>query len=145
MPMTVVERVVALHDVPLFAAVPGRTLAAVAARAVEVPVGAGDVVIAEGSVEDHLFVVVRGRLRAAHDGVVLRDLPAGSTVGELAALVPEPRSATVTALEPTLLLRIDKPVLDELLADHPELTAGVIGTLVAMLRSGAAARDGRAR
>ncbi|HET7761708.1 MAG TPA: cyclic nucleotide-binding domain-containing protein [Phycicoccus sp.] len=145
MTMTVVERVVALHDVPLFAAVPGRTLAAVAARAVEVPVRAGDVVIAEGSVEDHLFVVVRGRLRAAHDGVVLRDLPAGSTVGELAALVPEPRSATVTALEPTLLLRIDKPVLDELLADRPELTSGVIGTLVAMLRGGAAARDGRAR
>ena len=134
MPLTVVDRVVALHEVPLFAGVPGRTLAAVAACAEEVPVSAGDAVIVEGVVEDHLFVVVRGRLRASHDGGVLRDLGPGSTVGELAALVPEPRSATVTALEEGLLLRIDRLVLDELLTDHPELARGVIRTLVAMVR-----------
>jgi CRP-like cAMP-binding protein len=145
MPMTVVDRVVALHEVPLFAAVPGRTLAAVAACAEEVAVAAGDVVIVEGVVENHLFVVVRGRLRASHDGRVLRDLSPGSTVGELAALVPEPRSATVTALEEGLLLRIDKVVLDELLTDYPELSRGVIRTLVTMLRGSGthAVGDGR--
>ncbi len=135
MPLTVVDRVVALHEVPLFAGVPGRTLAAVASCAEEVPVSGGDEVIVEGVVEDHLFVVVRGRLRASRDGGVLRDLGPGSTVGELAALVPEPRSATVTALEEGLLLRIDRRVLDELLTDHPELSRGVIRTLVAMLRA----------
>ena len=56
-------------------------------------------------------------------------------MGELAALAPEPRSASVTALEPTLLLRIDKAVLDELFADHPELASGVITSLVRMIRS----------
>ena len=61
-------------------------------------------------------------------------LAAGSTVGELAALVPEPRAASVTALEPTTLLRIDKRVLDELLADRPALASGVIAALVAMVR-----------
>lgn len=136
MKMTVVERVLALHDVPLFEAVPGRVLAAVAARAVEVSVEAGDVVIAEGAHEDHLFVLVTGRLRAVHEGRLLRDLVPGATVGELAALLPEPRSATVTAVEPTLLLRIDKPVLDELLVEYPELAVGVIRTLVMMLRHG---------
>ncbi len=60
-----------------------------------------------------------GRLRVHHDDVTVVDLGPGSTVGELAALVPEPRAASVTALEPTMLLRIDKPVLDELLADRP--------------------------
>ncbi len=132
----IVDRVVALHDVPLFASVPGRTLAAVAARAEEVEVADGEVVIEEGAVEDHLFVVVHGGLRVTHGGLVLRDLTSGATVGELAALVPEPRSATVTATSPSLLLRIDKPVLDELLADHPELVAGVVSTLVGMLRHG---------
>ena len=53
--------------------------------------------------------------------------------------MPEPRSASVTALEPTMLLRIDKPVLDELLADRPALASGVIAALVAMIR-----RPGRA-
>jgi len=135
MTMTTIERVVALQRVGLFAEVPGRTLAAVAQRASEVDVPAGTSVIVEGAVDDHLFAVVRGRLRVHHGEQTLRILEAGATVGELAALVPEPRSASVTALESALLLRIDKAVLDELLADRPELARGVIGALVAMLRA----------
>ena len=52
-------------------------------------------------------------------------------------LVPQPRSASVTVLEPTLVLRVDKAVLDDLLADWPELTEGVIAALVARLRAAA--------
>ena len=135
MTMTTIDRVVALHRVPLFADVPGRTLASVAARATEVVVDVGQVVIEQGAVEDHLFALVRGRLVATDGDHVLRELEAGATVGELAALAPEPRSATVTALAPSLLLRIDRPVLDELLADHPQLARGVITSLVRMIRT----------
>ena len=58
-------------------------------------------------------------------------------------LVPQPRAASVTTLEPTLVLRVDKAVLDDLLADWPELTEGVIAALVARLRAAAdhAGRD----
>jgi len=134
MTMTTIERVVALQRAPLFAEVPGRTLAAVARRAEEVVVEAGEAVIAEGDVDDHLFALVRGRLRVHQGDRTLTVLDPGATVGELAALVPEPRSASVTALEPAMLLRIDKGVLDELLADRPELARGVIEALVAMIR-----------
>ncbi|HEY4190445.1 MAG TPA: cyclic nucleotide-binding domain-containing protein [Candidatus Limnocylindrales bacterium] len=139
--MTTIERVVALQRVGLFAAVPGRTLAAVARRAREVDVPAGAVLIDEGAVEDHLFVLVSGSLRVHRDGRTLATLGPGATVGELAALVPEPRSATVTALAPSRLLRIDKPVLDEVLADGPDLATGVIAALVAMVRE-RSGRDG---
>jgi CRP/FNR family transcriptional regulator, cyclic AMP receptor protein len=134
MTMTTIERVIALQRVGLFAEVPLRTLAAVAQRATEIDVRPGTTVIHEGAVEDHLFAVVRGRLRVHHGHQQLRILGAGATVGELAALVPEPRSASVTVLEPATLLRIDKAVLDELLADRPEVASGVISALVAMLR-----------
>jgi CRP-like cAMP-binding protein len=134
MTMTTVERVVALHRVDLFADVPGRTLAAVAGRATEVEVAAGARVIEQGAVEDHLFAVVSGRLRVHRGEQTVVELGPGTTVGELAALVPEPRAASVTALEPTTLLRIDKPVLDELLADRPVLAGRVIAALVAMVR-----------
>ena len=132
--MTTIERVVALHRVGLFADVPGRTLAALARRASEVEVAAGTLVIAEGAVEEHLYAVVRGRLRVHRGERDITHLSSGSTVGELAALVPEPRSASVTALEPTTLLRIDRPLLEELLADRPALASGIIAALVAMLR-----------
>ncbi len=135
MTMTTVERVVALQRVGLFADVPGRTLAAVAQRATEVEVAAGSLVITEGAVEDHLFAVVRGRLRVHTGERTIVELGAGSTVGELAALAPEARSASVTALEPATLLRIDRPVLEELLADRPALARGVIAALVAMVRA----------
>jgi len=134
MTMPTIDRVLALKRVPLFAGVPGRTLAAVAASATELEVAADDVVIRQGTVEDHLFAVVSGRLVARDGERVLREIPAGGSVGELAALVPEPRSATVSALVPSVLLRIDRPVLEDLLTDHPELARGVIASLVRMIR-----------
>jgi CRP-like cAMP-binding protein len=137
--LTTIERVVALHRVGLFADVPGRTLAAVAQRATEVEVADGALVIAEGAVEEHMFAVVRGRLRVHRGDRPIVELGPGSTVGELAALVPEPRSASVTALGPATLLRIDRPVLEELLADRPALASGIIAALVAMIRERAQA------
>ena len=109
--MTTIERVIALQRVALFADTPGRILAAVARRATEVEVAAGEVVIDEGSVEDHLFALVRGRLRVHRGESTVATLEPGAAVGELAALVPEPRSASVTAVEPSTLLRIEKAVL----------------------------------
>lgn len=132
-PLGLVERVAALHRVDLFARVPGRVLAAVADATTEVIAAAGDVLIQEGAVEAHLFAIVLGRVRVHRGDQTLVELGAGRTVGELAALVPQPRTASVTALEPTLALRLDKAVLDELLADWPELAHGVIEALVARL------------
>ncbi len=135
MTMTTIERVIALQRVALFAGTPGRILAAVARRAVEVEVAAGERIIEEGRVEDHLFAVVNGRLRVHRGDATLVTLEPGASVGELAALVPEPRSASVTALEPSTLLRIEKAVLDELLAEWPELASGVIASLVTTIRA----------
>jgi CRP-like cAMP-binding protein len=134
MTLTTIERVVALHRVGLFADVPGRTLAALAQRAREVELDSGVTVIEEGAVEDHLFAIVHGSLRVHRADQTLATLGPGATVGELAALVPEPRAASVTALERSVLLRIDKPLLDELLADRPALASGIIAALVAMIR-----------
>ena len=134
MTLSTVDRVVALHRVGVFADVPGRTLAALAQRASEVALDAGAVVIEEGAVEDHLYAIVAGSLRVHRGDETLAILGPGATVGELAALVPEPRAASVTSLEPTLLLRIDKSLLDDLLADRPALANGIIAALVAMVR-----------
>jgi CRP-like cAMP-binding protein len=134
MTMTTVERVVALQRVALFADVPGRTLAALAQRVSEVEVAEGTLIMAEGAVEEHMYALVRGRVRIHHSERAVTTLGAGSTVGELAVLVPERRTASVTAIEPTTMLRIDRPLLEELLADRPALAHGIIAALVAMVR-----------
>lgn len=132
--LDLVERVAALQRSDLFAGVPGRVLAAAAAAAQEVRAEPGEVLIEEGAVEAHLFAIVEGRVRIHRDERTLAEAGPGETVGELAALVPEPRSASVTVIEPLLALRIDKDALDDLLAGWPELTYGVIAALVARLR-----------
>ena len=130
-----VERVAALHRVELFAGVPGRVLAAVAEAAVEVRASPGELLMEEGAVEAHLYAIVEGRVRVHRGGHALVELGPGATVGELAVLVPAPRTASVTVLKPVLLLRVDQAVLDELLVDWPELAHGVIGELVSRLRA----------
>ena len=130
-----VDRVAALHRVQLFAGIPGRVLAAVAEGAVENRLSAGAVLMDEGAVEAHLYAVVEGRVRVHRGDRTLVELGPGATVGELAVLMPAPRAASVTAVEPTLVLRVDKTVLDELLVDWPELAHGVIAELVSRLRA----------
>ena len=131
----IVERVATLHRVTIFSDVPGRTLVAVARAATEVVVEEGTTFIEEGDVEDHLFVVVDGSVRVHNGPHPLVDLGAGDTVGELAALLPEPRSASATALERTTLLRVDKTTLDQLIAERPALANGIIIGLVRSLRA----------
>jgi CRP/FNR family transcriptional regulator, cyclic AMP receptor protein len=130
-----VERVAALHRIQLFAGIPGRVLAAVAKAAVERRLPSGEVLMEEGAVEAHLYAIVEGRVRVHRGDRTLVELGPGATVGELAALVPAPRAASVTALEPMLVLRVDQAVLDELLVEWPELAHGVIGELVSRLRT----------
>lgn len=136
-----VERVAALHRVRMFADVPGRVLVAVAEAAVEQRVSPGETLMEEGAVEAHLYAVVEGRVRVQRGDETVVELGPGATVGELAALVPAPRTASVTALEPTLVLRVDQPVLDELLVEWPELAHGVIAELVSRLRAATASTD----
>ncbi|MCW5631704.1 MAG: Crp/Fnr family transcriptional regulator [Rubrivivax sp.] len=67
--------------------------------------------------------IVSGRLRvvALSPGgreVSFRDAGAGETIGEMAALDGRPRSATVVALQESLLARIGAPDLKQLLARH---------------------------
>jgi len=137
-----VERVAALHRVELFAGIPGRVLAAVAQVAVEERFSSGALLMEEAAVEAHLYAIVEGRVRVHRGDRTLVELGPGATVGELAVLVPAPRAASVTALDPTLVLRVDQVVLDELLVDWPELAHGVIAELVSRLRAAAEHADG---
>ncbi len=137
-PLGLVDRVAALHRVDLFADVPGRVLAAVAETAEEVRAAPDDVLIEEGAVEAHLYAVVEGRVRVhrrAPDARRARARLRRSASWRCSS--PQPRAASVTAMEQTLVLRVDKAVLDDLLADWPELTNGVIAALVARLRAAA--------
>jgi CRP/FNR family transcriptional regulator, cyclic AMP receptor protein len=130
-----IERVAVLQRVELFSAVPGHMLVAVARLLEEVSFETGTAIIERGAVEDWLYVVAEGRVRIHAGDRTLAEAGKGDVVGELAVLAASPRSASVTAIEPSLLLRLRRGPFEELLDDRPEIARGVISTLVRLLQA----------
>ena len=140
-----IERVAVLQRVGLLSGVPGHKLIAIARLLEEIRVAPGTTVIERGAVEDWLFIVADGRVRVHVDAQTLIESGPGAVVGELAVLAPAPRSASVTALEPTLLLRLRRGPFEELLEDRPEIARVVISTLANLLQAVADERAGVAQ
>lgn len=135
-----IERVAILQRVGLFRAVPGHKLVSVARLLEETRVGAGVTIIERGAVEDWLFIVADGMVRVHVGTQTLVESGPGAVVGEFAVLAPAPRSASVTTMEPTLLLRLRRGPFEELLDDRPEIARAVIFTLATLLQG--VANDG---
>ncbi len=129
-----IEKVAILSNIPMFAGIPGYALAPVAECMEEVELQADDTFIEEGAIEDGLYIVVDGRVRVHSQGQEILTIGPGQTVGELAVLDPQTRSASVSTLENTLLLRLKKEPFDEIIADRPEISASVIRSLCHIVR-----------
>ena len=132
--LSTVERVIILKSASIFGAVPDNLLAAVAVTAEEVALRAGDPLFAKGDLGQEMYVIVSGRVRI-HDGAhTLNQLGAYEVFGEMALLDAEPRSASVTASEETLLLRLRQEEFFELLDEHGAIARSVIRVLSQRLR-----------
>ena len=67
----------------------------------------GERIITRGELGTSMYIIVDGEVRIHIDERTITHLGARQVVVELAALDPEPRLASVTALRDTLLLRLD--------------------------------------
>ncbi len=129
-----IERVALLQSVEIFAETPAHVLASVARIVEEVELLPGENFIREGDRGDGLYLIIEGEVRVHHKDQTLNILGPGKTVGELALLDPEPRSASVSAVNDAFLFRIDKEPFDEVLADRPEIACSIIRILTRLVR-----------
>ena len=132
--LSIIERVILLRSVDMFATAEDAMLAGVAEIMDEVEAHAGDDVVQQGELGTKMYVVVSGGVDVQIGDSVIARLGASDVFGELAALDPEPRSATVTAAEHTLLLSLDHAPLLELMAEDVEVAAGIIRFLCERIR-----------
>jgi CRP-like cAMP-binding protein len=100
----------------------------------------GAILMRQGEPGDSLYFVVSGRLRVfglRDDGeqVNVGEVGPGETVGEMALLSNEPRSASSDALADCELLRLSKAGFDRLISDHPKTMAVFTRIIVARLTS----------
>jgi CRP/FNR family transcriptional regulator, cyclic AMP receptor protein len=133
--LSTAEKIVTLRAVRLFAQTPDPILAEVAALAEEITVQAEEAVFEQGDYGDALYIIVEGRVRVHSGGRTLSIMEQSSVFGEMAALDPEPRSASVTAVEPVRLLRLAREPLFALITTQPEVATGIIQLLCHHLRA----------
>lgn len=132
--LSTLERVLVLKSVGIFADTPDETLIAVAGLLSEAEYPASALIFAQGDPGSSMFVIVSGRVRVFDHVRTLNELGARAVFGELALLDPEPRVASVAAVEETLLLRVDHQPFLDLMADRPEISSGIIRVLTGYLR-----------
>lgn len=123
-----------LRSVGIFEATPSEVLLQLAEAVEEVHLTAGEQLFAKGDLGTSMYVIVTGKVRIHIGDQTVVELGEGEIVGELAALDPEPRSASVSAIDPTTLYRIEQAMLQALMADHPEIVQAVIKELAQRLR-----------
>jgi hypothetical protein len=107
-------RIKLLESLDLFAGASRFAVERLARAAAEVSVPADSVVIREGDEADALWVLVSGEVAVSARGEAgrvrrLRTMGPGTYFGEIGLLRRVPRTATVRAVEPCSLLRIEGP------------------------------------
>ena len=119
------EKAVFLKSVSLFTGLEGEELAALAEITLEKEYAAGEMIFEQGQPAHHLYVIVQGKvevfMRADSSERPIAVLGEKECFGEMAILDDEPRSASIRALEPTVVIKIARESFAELIHERPQI------------------------
>jgi ATP/ADP translocase/HEAT repeat protein len=132
--MTVVEKVMALRGVALFAGTPPEHLSLVAAVARDDVFPVGSVISEQNAPPGDTYVLLGGKVVVEQDGLPLGELGVGETIGTWALFEDEPSQVTTRVIEEAPVLRIDRFGFEEVLDEHPELSRSLIQQLIRRMR-----------
>jgi HEAT repeat protein len=139
--ISLIERVIFLRQVPLFADLSTADLERVAEIAEERGYADGETIAAEGELGDELHIVVEGVVRVVQDrngsDHELARRTAGDGVGEMSLITHTPRIASLVASGPTRTLRIGYREFESMLRERPGVALAVMRVLAQRLSEGA--------
>jgi predicted acylesterase/phospholipase RssA len=122
------------HLAGLFAAADPGVLAEIEANAEWISLAGGEILFRRGDPGDAAYIVISGRLRIVDGAQTLNEVGAGETLGEMALLSGESRSASVRAVRDSLLARLPAAAFNRLVQRHPSVLRRITGHLVDRLR-----------
>ena len=131
--LSLIERVLFLRQVPLFADLPPADLERVASIADELSYADGELVAAQGELGQDLHIVVEGTLRVTQDrDGSERDLAlrtTGDVVGEMSLITQTPRIASLVAAGDVRTIRIGYREFESMLRERPGVGLAVMRVL----------------
>jgi CRP-like cAMP-binding protein len=132
--LTLVEKVILMQDIDIFINTSTEDLSYIASITDEIEVDEGQTIYAEGDISDSMYVIIEGRVRLQRAGQEILTAKSRDAFGSWALFDDEPRVTTATSLEKCHLLRLDKEDFYDLLADHSQITQGILKTFSTRLR-----------
>ena len=131
--LSLMDRILFLKRVPMFAALSPADLKQVAAIAAEEIFPDGEVIVEEGDPGDAMFVIVSGEVRVCRikggQEVEVARRKTGEYVGEMSIINREPRNATLVASGDVRALCIDQKSFEGLMRERPEVSLYIIHVL----------------
>ena len=105
-----------------------------------VELAGGDVLMEQGQAGDSGYLMLSGRLRIYvrdENGTqrMVREIARGEVIGEMSLFTGEPRSATVVAVRDSVLVKLDKPRFDGLLALSPQVSQALTRQIIQRLQT----------
>jgi NTE family protein len=132
-----------LGESPLFAHLAYDTRVRIAERCTMRRYEKGEILCNVGDPADELLIIAEGEVAISTSDAVVAHLARPAAIGEIALLLREPRSATITASRPTAVVALERAHFDELARDDFEIITAIGRMLAARLR--ATTRGERAR
>lgn len=127
-----------LKQVPLFKELKPKQVKSLARWTTTRQYDSGQPIVREGQTGMGLYCIQSGKVQVTQqtsDGPKdLRTMGPGESFGELSLLEDQPRSATITALEPTTCVLLDKMQFNAELNSFPEIALPLLHTLAAWLQ-----------
>lgn len=94
---------------------------------------AGEAIMQEGELGDCLYIVLTGLLQVSRGQAVLGELGPGEQLGEMALIRSMPRSATITALEPSEVIALKRAEFFEIIRTEPDVAVKLLWQFVGVL------------
>jgi CRP/FNR family cyclic AMP-dependent transcriptional regulator len=134
-PLVASERILLLKSVSIFTEIPQPFLEEIAQFLEDIIYEPGETIFEKGDPGTSLYIIAEGRVCVRDGERILNCLGDLEVFGEMAALDPQPRSASVVAINRTRLFRLDREPLFRLMADHIEVSQEIIHILSQRLRA----------
>lgn len=100
----------------------------------ELRIVAGEVVCREGSPGDDMYILLAGELKITKETKFITTIKPVEYIGEMALIEAKPRSATVEAVEDSILLKITRQQFQDYFSNQPKSLFSMMRTLSHRIR-----------
>jgi CRP/FNR family transcriptional regulator, cyclic AMP receptor protein len=132
--MLIIEKVLTLRSSEIFRETPEMELVELAGVLEEIRLGPQEPLFLKGEIGDCMYIIYKGKVKVHDKDLTFAILGENELLGELSILDTEPRSASATTLEDTILLKLAQEPFYEILLNNAEVLKGILKTLCRRLR-----------